>query len=206
MGRNPHHGSRAVIRQHVIGDPDGQDLVRQWIDHAGAYGDASFRTIVTGSFQCTEPGDFGLEGFNGFKAFPAGELLNKGMFRCQHHVGGPGECVGACGENRDGSRVLSDHLEVDLSTFGTTDPVGLHGANTLRPSLQFIQVLQKPLGVVRDAKKPLVQLSLLHQRAGAPGTPFGVHLFIGQHGLIHRIPVHRGVLSIGQAAIEQLEE
>ena len=101
---------------------------------------------------------------------------------------------------------MSDHLEGDLSTFGTTDPVGLHGANTLRPSLQLIQVLQKPLGVVRDAKKPLVQLSLLHQCTGAPGTPFGVNLFVGQHGLVHRIPVHRGVLAIGQAAIEQLEE
>ena len=206
MGRNPHHCSGAVIREHVIGDPDGQDLVRQWIDHAGTYGDASFWTIVTGSFQCTEPGDFGLEGCDGFEAFGAGELFNQGMFRCQHHVGGPGECVGACGENRDGCRVMSDHLEGDLSTFGTTDPVGLHGANTLRPSLQLIQVLQKPLGVVRDAKKPLVQLSLLHQCTGAPGTPIGVHLLVGQHGLVHRIPVHRGVLAVGQAAIEQLNE
>ena len=70
----------------------------------------------------------------------------------------------------------------------------------------MIQVLEQGFGVLRDPQEPLIQLALFHQCTGSPGTSVGIHLLVGQNGLIHWIPVDRCVLPVGQTAIEQLQE
>ena len=79
-----------------------------------------------------------------------------------------------------------------------TDPRALHALHLLGPQRQGVQALQQLmlglgwsleyskttwnlLCVARDAKVPLVQLSLLDQSSAAPRSALIVHLFIGKH-------------------------
>ena len=88
----------------------------------------------------------------------------------------------------------------------TANPVGLHGAHPFRPAGQLGQIVQQLIGVGGDAQEPLAQLALLHQGPGAPGTPLAVHLFVGQHRLVHRVPVDGGLLLVGQPRLQKLQK
>ena len=90
--------------------------------------------------------------------------------------------------------------------MGAADPVGLHGAHPLRPAVEFRQIVEQLVGVGGDLQEPLAQLALFNQGAGAPGAPFAIHLFIGQHRLVDRVPVDRRLTAVGQAGIEELQE
>ena len=132
------------------------------------------------------------------------------MFRCQHHVAGTKQGVGPGGEHRDrvarGLPGPIHHRKAQFGAGGASDPVGLHGAHPLRPALQLGQVIEQGVGVGGDLEKPLAQLALLHQGTGAPGAAFAIHLLIGEHGLVDGIPVDGGVLLVGQAGVEELQE
>ena len=52
------------------------------------------------------------------------------------------------------------HLEVDFCPDGASDPVGLHGADPLRPTLQLIKILEQCIRVLGDFQKPLLQVFL----------------------------------------------
>jgi hypothetical protein len=58
---------------------------------------------------------------------------------------------------------------------------------------------------MRDAQEPLGQLALLDRRARAP-APAVDHLLVGQHGLVHRVPVDLRLAPIGQARPQEVEE
>ncbi len=94
------------------------------------------------------------------------------------------------------------HVELDLQAFGTADPVALHGLDRFRPAVQLVQAVQQLLGVVGDAQEPLRDLALFHQRARAPAAAID-DLLVGQHGLVHRVPVHHRVAAVGQALAHQ---
>ena len=95
--------------------------------------------------------------------------------------------------------------EVDLQTFGATDPVGLHGLDRVRPVRQLVQFGQQLVRVVRDLQEPLRNLALLHHGAGTPAASVD-HLLIGQHRLVDRIPVHDRGLLVDQALLVELDE
>ena len=42
------------------------------------------------------------------------------------------------------------NLEIDLRTNGTADPIGLHGADTFRPTLKLIKIIKQGIGVIGD--------------------------------------------------------
>ena len=132
------------------------------------------------------------------------------MLRCQHHVAGTKKGVGPGGEHRDrvarGLPGPIHNCKAQFGSRGAADPVGLHGAHPLRPALELGQVIEQGIGVGGDLEKPLAQLALLHQGAGAPGAAFAIHLLIGEHGLVDGIPVDGGVLLVGQAGVEELQE
>ena len=89
--------------------------------------------------------------------------------------------------------------------LGLADPVLLHQPDLLGPAVQGLQAVDQVVSIVGDAQEPLVQLALLHQGARAPAAPID-HLFIGQDGVVDRIPVDHRIFAIDQTAPIQLQE
>ena len=122
----------------------------------------------------------------------------------RHHEEGRAEQrVGAGGE--DG--VVDAHLragEGDLGALGAADPVALHRLDVMRP-VDRVEVVQQAVGVVGDAEEPLLQLAQLDGGAAALAVAVD-DLLVGQHGGVLGTPVDRGLLAVGQAALEQLQE
>ena len=85
------------------------------------------------------------------------------------------------------------------------DPVGLHGLHALGPARQLVEVGQQFFRVLGDAEVVAGDLALFHQRAGAPAAAVD-HLFVGQHGLVHRVPVHHLRLLVGDAFFQHAQE
>ena len=100
---------------------------------------------------------------------------------------------------------LAVHRELDFETFGAADPVALHDLDGLGPARQVVQFAQQFVGVGGDLEKPLRDFALFDQRAGAPAAAVD-HLFVGEHGLVDRIPVHHRFLAVGQSLLEQTHE
>ncbi len=201
-----HDSAGAVVGQHVVSDPDRQLLSREWIDHTGADGDTPLGSVVAGAFQVAESCDLLLKATHGIRVISIEELIHQRMFRSQHHVTGSGQRVRPGGEHREGGGWISGDRKGDLGPLRSADPVGLHGADTLGPAVELIQVLEQCLGVVGDAQKPLIQLPLLHQGPGTPGSAVGIHLFVRQHRLVDGIPVDRRVLAVRQPTVKEFKE
>jgi hypothetical protein len=77
------------------------------------------------------------------------------------------------------------------------DPVFLHQADLFRPARQVVQFGQQFLGVGGDLHVVHGDLALFDQRAGAPAAAVD-DLFVGEHGLVDRIPVHGAELLVDQ--------
>ena len=92
--------------------------------------------------------------------------------------------------------------ESEAHTIALANPVALHGLNLFRPAFQLIQVSKQLLGILGNAHEIHRDVALFHQRAGTPAAPIN-HLFIGQHGMIHRIPVYRRRLLVNQPFLKQ---
>ena len=96
-----------------------------------------------------------------------GDLIHQWMLGRQHHITGTEQCVGPGGEDRDSVRggpcsPFDMQRESNLRALGSSDPVGLHGANPFGPALQLIQIIKKRIGVIRDFQEPLAQKTLLN--------------------------------------------
>ena len=96
---------------------------------------------------------------------------------------------------------MLSHWRAEVKGHGDTtalaNPVALHGLDLFRPLIQFIEIFQQLFGIVGDTDKPLGNFLALHRGAGAPAAAVD-HLFIGQYGLIYRVPVDGGHLFIHQ--------
>ena len=91
---------------------------------------------------------------------------------------------------------------MDLDAEALADPVALHGLHPLGPAGQVVELVQQFLRVGGDAEEVHGNVALLHQGPGAPAAAVD-DLLVGQHGVVHRIPVHRGHLLVDQALLEQ---
>ena len=129
------------------------------------------------------------------------------MFRSEANIGHAVERIGP-------SRVHLDTIEPghwlvqperQLHTTAFTDPVALHGAHSLWPAIQCVQAFEQFFCIGSDANKPLWNFAPLHDGTGAPSASVD-DLLVGQHGLIHRIPVHCGHFFVDEAAFVQLGE
>jgi len=81
----------------------------------------------------------------------------------------------------------------------------IHQPDLFGPAVQGLQAVDQVVGIVGDAKEPLVQLALLDQGARAPAASID-HLFVGQDRVVDRIPVDHRILAIDQTAPIQLQE
>ena len=90
--------------------------------------------------------------------------------------------------------------------FALANPVFLHQLDALGPAGQAgLHMVQKLLRVVGNLEVIARNLALFHQRAGTPAAPVN-HLLIGQHRLVHRVPVHHLGFAVGHATIEHLQK
>ena len=125
------------------------------------------------------------------------------MLRRQHHVRGAENRVGTRREDAN-DHIGARHRKRDFRPLGLPDPVPLGGLRRIRP-IDPVEIGQQSRRVFGDAEEPLLQKPLLHRRAAPLARPVH-HLFVGQHGLARRTPIHRRLAAIRQPALQQLQE
>ena len=145
----------------------------------------------------------------GFQFGPAGivpeDLFHQRVFRRDDDEG---DAVNRVGTGRIDGQFFAQvgNVEAEFQTFGTADPVLLHGFDALGPAGNLVHVLQQLIGVIGDLEEPLAQAFLVHFVVAAPALAFD-DLFVGQHGVAMVAPVDGRLLFHSQAAlIEQFEE
>ncbi len=202
--RHAHHRAVAVAHQHVVADPDldlfaGQRMVDEYPRrHAllfhGRHVGFHHRAVLA----------FVDEG---------GELrvALRGMGR-QRMLGGDGaeghahDGVGAGGEHPEFFLLAVEFVGKGEAHAGAlADPVGLHGLDPLGPARQGVERAEQFVGVLGDGEVVAGNFALLDHRAGAPAAAFD-HLLVGQHGLVHRVPVHHLGLLVGDALFQHAQE
>jgi hypothetical protein len=116
--------------------------------------------------------------------------------------------VGARGEHLDGVKPRgrgAREPELQLRASALADPVGLHRAHFVWPAVQRLERIEQIVGIVGDAEHPLLELTRLYRRARTP--PLAVdHLLVGEHGLVHGIPIDLLFLAVGQTRLPEAEE
>jgi hypothetical protein len=58
------------------------------------------------------------------------------------------------------------------------------------PEGEGVEARKKLFSILRDAKIPLQQLTLLHKCPAAPRPSLLVHLLVGENSAVHGVPVH----------------
>ncbi|MNM85287.1 hypothetical protein D3C81_973990 [compost metagenome] len=206
VARNGHHRAGAVAHQHEIGDPDLHLLAADRMDGAQAGVHAALFLGFQLGFRNAALLHFSQHG--GQLRVVLRRVQGQRVFACDGDEAHAHHRVRAGGEHAQRIQrgaVHVAHVELDFQAFGTTNPVALHGLDRIRPARQFIQAVQQLLGVIGDAQEPLRDLALLNQCTGAP-TAAVDDLLVGQHGVVHRIPVHHRVAAVSQALAHQAGE
>ena len=209
MCRYRHDRARAVAGEHVVGDPDWNLLAVHRVDRKRTSGNTALL------FGGGEAVNFSLAlrrldiGGYGAALLWRGDGCYELMLWCEHHEGCTVERVRARGEDAQllAARVMGRWCngEVDLGTFGATDPVRLHRANRFWP----VEPLKREelVGVVGDLEEPLRKVALGNRSGAAPANainPFD--LFAREGDLARRAPVDRRLLSIGDTLLIELQE
>ena len=88
--------------------------------------------------------------------------------------------------------------KLDARAFRAADPVALHHDDFLRPLGQRVEPLQQLVRVGRDLEEPLLEIARDDRRSAAPARAVD-DLFVREHGLAARAPVHRRALAVRDA-------
>ena len=126
------------------------------------------------------------------------------MLGGEDEEGGAEESVGPGGEDGEVELELLA-AEDDLGALGAADPVALHRHHVLGPGLEQVEVLEQAVGVLGDPEEPLLEVALLDEGAAALAVAVD-HLLVGEHGLVVRAPLDRGLVAVGEVALEQAQE
>ena len=211
-----HHGAIAIAHQHVVAHPNIDWAAGQWVGHLQARGHA----------QLFLDGQLGFRGATGFAFFNerCQTQIRLGRMHCQRMFG----CNGAKSHAHDGVRPGGEHVhaaviderataiadvvrERKTHTFALADPVLLHQAHAIGPSIERrlvvaqLHMVQQLLGVVGDLQVITRDFALFYRRAGAPALAVN-HLLISQHGLVHRVPIHHLGLAVGNALFQHFQK
>ncbi len=199
------NGPGAVFHQHEIGDPDRIRLAGERVaDTQPGVPALLLRRLDRG---------LGRAAGTAFRDEGGDRRILRRQRRRDRVLGGDGEethaeqRVRARGEDDDGilARDRGFEAETYLRAIAAADPVGLHQAHAVRPAVHRGQRVEQFGGVFRDAQAPLPEATLFHHGAGAPAAPVD-HLLVGQHRLVHRVPVYQRGLAIQQAGAVEGEQ
>ena len=95
--------------------------------------------------------------------------------------------------------------EGEIDTVGLADPVFLHTSDLFRPALKLIKVLQEFFGVLSNSKVIAGNLTFFNDGTASPAAAFD-HLFIGENGVVDRIPVHGLGFAVSNAFFKHFQE
>ena len=138
-------------------------------------------------------------------------MLCQRMLGCHGAEGHAHDGVGARGE--DEHPAVADQLALRIPDVmrerkahasALADPVFLHQAHLVRPAgkgrllVADLHMVQQLLRIAGDGQVVAGDLALFHQGAGAPAAAVD-DLLVGQHGLVHGVPVHDLGLAVGDA-------
>ena len=206
VGRHGHDGAIAVVHQYVVGDPNRQFLAGQRVldEQAGwqAFfllgGDVGFGHAAAFAFS-----DERLQlrvvlcGLGGQRVFGG----HGDVGRAHQGVGAGGEHL-ECAGFADGVDVVR---ELHFHALGFADPVALHGLDLFRPARQIVKARQQFIRVGGDLEVVHRDFALFDQRAGTPAATVD-DLFVGQYGLVDRVPVHGAAFFVDHTFFEQARE
>ena len=203
--RHAHHRAFAVGHQHVVADPDLDLGAGQRVRDVKAGGHALLvhrrhvgfhhRTLLA---LVDEGQQVGL-----VQRQPRGQRMLGGNGDEAHAHDG----VGARRVHAQQLGLAVDRVrEAKVDAEALADPVLLDQTNAVGPAGKAVQrALEQFLGVARDVEVVARDLALFHWRARTPAVAVD-HLLVGQHGLVHRIPVDDLRLAVGDALLEHLQE
>ena len=197
-----HDGAVAVSPEDVVGHPYFQRLTVDGVDDVSSgrhtfflhrrhvcFGDGSGLAFVDegGKRRVIDGGSGRQRVFGG----------NGEVGRAKQGVGAGGEDLHVVLVGAEAGAAVCTQGKAHVHAARFANPVALHGFDALRPAVEGVQIAQQFFGVVGDAEVVHRNLALLYQRAAAPAAAVN-DLFVGKHGLVHRIPVHRAVFAVYQ--------
>jgi len=127
----------------------------------------------------------------------------------QRHKSRAEERFGPRGERLERVPLGVHHGEAHQGSFGLANPVALHLRDAGWPAgahWRLVQRGEQVVGKGANAHKPLFEHFLFRHCAGAPRAPVGVHLLVGQHGLVHGVPVDFRLGAVRQSCGVQLQK
>ena len=204
VSRHRHDRAGAVLHQHVVGDPHRDPLAVDGIDDGAPERHARLLAIGRAALRAVLAEDLVDVVAHRLLVLGSGRQAVQVRVLGRHHEEGRAEQRVGTGRE-DG--VVDAQLfagERDLGALGASDPVALHRDDVLGP-VDGRQVVEQPVGVVGDAEEPLLELARLDRRAAALAAAVD-HLLVGQHRRVLRAPVDRGLLAVGQPALEEAQE
>ena len=203
----------AIIHQHEIGDEHRQaDAGIERVDDAQAGVKAQlFLGFDIGSCSAAGLafGDEGRQCWVGLTTLARQRVIggDGGETGAEQRVGPGGEHV----ETAAGTTLIlsvkrrGGNRKGEAQPGGAADPVFLHQLDLVRPLIERLEPVDQIVGEIGDLQEPLVQLAAFHQRARSPAAAID-HLFVGQHGHVDRIPIHRRFLAVHQPSGQHVEE
>src|SRR5690606_26840143 len=211
VGGHAHHGAVAVAHEHVVADPDGHVRTGEGMLDRQAGGQAFF--FARGQVRFRGAAFLALFDEGGQGGVVARRMTRQRVFRGHGAEGDAHDGVGARGEDVQAA-VLDEFAlfvtdvvgEGEAHALALTDPVFLHQAYALGPAGQAVlDRVQQFFGIVGDAQVVAGDLALFHQCARAPAAAVD-DLLVGQHGLVHGVPVDGLGLAVGDAFFQHLQE
>ena len=207
VGWDAHDRAVAIAHQDVVAHPDRHLLAGDGMSH----GESGVHALFFSGGQVGLGHAAGLAGLDeGSQSWVVKGCDGGDGMLCGHgHEGHAHDGVGAGGEDKDLAFV--DELTAGVFDLvfkgkshagGFANPVFLHQLDALGPAQAF-QARDQLVGVSGDAQVVHGDLALFDDRTTAPALAID-HLFVGQHRLIHRIPVHRTGLEVGNALFTHL--
>ena len=121
--------------------------------------------------------------------------------RAKQGIGAGGEDLHAVLFRREAVAAVFAQGEAHVHAARFANPVALHGFDALRPAVERVQIAQQFFGVVGDAEVVHRDFAFFDERTAAPAAAVN-DLFVGKHGLVHRVPVHRAVFAVNQPFFE----
>ncbi len=202
-----HDGARAVVHQHVVGDPHLDLRAGRRVQRSAAGEDPGLLLVADLPRHHILRRRLGPIRLDRAALRVGGECVDQRMLGSEHEEGRTEERVGARGVDGDPRARRIAGAEGDLGAVRAAEPVLLRHDRGVRPIHlgRIIEVVQQPLGVVGDPEVPLFQDALFHDGAATLAGP-GNHLLVGEHRLAARAPVDRAVLLVGETLLVELQE
>ena len=142
MRWNSHDGARAVVHQYIVCDPDGDRFPCQWV--ARTYSRIHTELFCARHISCGNRGFLAVAN----KGLKCRIIFTKrkadGVLRCKADIAHAKEGIGAGCVDVDLIQPCNRRIELEAQLDPATlaNPVALHESNRLRPTLQFVEVVQ----------------------------------------------------------------